>query len=420
MKRKKKHVKRVMAMLLAGIMTINTIPINIFASELESENETWVEEEVQTQSEMQTQSETQIQQEESTVAPMTTGQSDQMNELQEETTVAQTATDVQQTESDSQQQEGMEELTTVQDSTSYSETTMAETEQILEEVTEQDQNEAVTGISQKNLALYITQVMVVGIVDGQWQEKSEFTDGESAQIKISCMIPSAEIGQDNMTFVYQLPDGTYPENDLEGSIFNEQQSVAGTYQIMNNGSVILQLDQSMADKSIDLTYNTVLTSNEAEKDVVFAGANDTAIKTIKIRKDIIAQGESEDGSISWKLNMDGALKIEGTGTVGVGDWSSYRDSITSVEIGEGITEIGSSAFRGYTNLESVKLPESLQLIDNSAFNNCWSLSGTLVIPDNVTEIGGIAFVNCYSLKEIIFGKSLEKIEGIYRSSIGQN
>ena len=153
MKRKKKHVKRVMAMLLAGIMTINTIPINIFASELESENETWVEEEVQTQSEMQTQSETQIQQEESTVAPMTTGQSDQMNELQEETTVAQTATDVQQTESDSQQQEGMEELTTVQDSTSYSETTMAETEQILEEVTEQDQNEAVTGISQKNLAL---------------------------------------------------------------------------------------------------------------------------------------------------------------------------------------------------------------------------------------------------------------------------
>ena len=74
-------------------------------------------------------------------------------------------------------------------------------------------------------------------------------------------------------------------------------------------------------------------------------------------------------------------------------------NMTSAVIPEGITSIGSEAFR-WCGLTSVTLPESLTSIGSSAFNGC-SLT-SITIPENVTSIGNSAFINCRKLEKIIF------------------
>lgn len=68
-------------------------------------------------------------------------------------------------------------------------------------------------------------------------------------------------------------------------------------------------------------------------------------------------------------------------------------------IPEGVTEIGSSAFSGCTELESITIPNSVTKIEEDAFAWCRSLQ-SIIIPDSVTEIGDRVFDGCNNLKEI--------------------
>lgn len=70
--------------------------------------------------------------------------------------------------------------------------------------------------------------------------------------------------------------------------------------------------------------------------------------------------------------------------------------------------ICSSAFWGCTNLESVKLSNSVQSIDDCAFQDCIKLK-SIVIPSSVTSIGAYAFANCESLTSIKIPSSVEYI-----------
>lgn len=71
---------------------------------------------------------------------------------------------------------------------------------------------------------------------------------------------------------------------------------------------------------------------------------------------------------------------------------SGNNQLNSVIIPDGVVAIYSSAF-AMTNLESVILPESLLIIDYGAFMNCHQLR-TIDIPSSVYVIGDAAFVEC--------------------------
>ncbi len=79
------------------------------------------------------------------------------------------------------------------------------------------------------------------------------------------------------------------------------------------------------------------------------------------------------------------------------------NEVTSVsfEKGNHITTIGSGAFRGYTKLETIVLPEGLTKIDTNAFQGCTGLK-EIVIPSTVTSIGSKAFMDCTNLQTITF------------------
>lgn len=80
----------------------------------------------------------------------------------------------------------------------------------------------------------------------------------------------------------------------------------------------------------------------------------------------------------------------------------FEDSdITSVEIGDNITYIGKSCFRGCTSLKSVKLGKNVKNIDEGCFDNCSSLE-RIAFPASLEQLGISLFSGCTALKEVKF------------------
>lgn len=92
--------------------------------------------------------------------------------------------------------------------------------------------------------------------------------------------------------------------------------------------------------------------------------------------------------------------IIGNGIENVGN-SAFANCInlSSVEFGKNIKKIGDGAFARCSNLSSVKLDNNLKIIGNAAFYGCSSIKD-IIIPSNVKVIGSMAFYRCNSLKSL--------------------
>ncbi len=82
--------------------------------------------------------------------------------------------------------------------------------------------------------------------------------------------------------------------------------------------------------------------------------------------------------------------------------------ITTYNIPDSVTKIGSDAFYSCSGLTSITIPDSVTLIGDSAFRDCSSLT-SITIPDGVTEIGSYAFDDCDGLTSITIPDSVTKI-----------
>ena len=151
-------------------------------------------------------------------------------------------------------------------------------------------------------------------------------------------------------------------------------------------------------------------------------------------------------NVNWSLDTEtGLLKITGTGAMTSYPWSSYKSSIKSVEIAEGVTSIGIWAFSYCSGLTSVTIPNSVTSIGNLAFFDCsgltrvyitdlkaWCniefasynanplyyahrlyLNGTLVrkleIPEGVTAIKSLAFNGLNTIRSVTIPNSVTSI-----------
>lgn len=77
------------------------------------------------------------------------------------------------------------------------------------------------------------------------------------------------------------------------------------------------------------------------------------------------------------------------------------------EVAEGATEIGSGAFKGQTEITSLKLPASLMYIGDEAFIDCINLKSVTFNGDEsqLQSIGASAFKNCINLETIELEKT---------------
>ena len=125
---------------------------------------------------------------------------------------------------------------------------------------------------------------------------------------------------------------------------------------------------------------------------VFAGegTGDTPASLSDMIVDSGTFGEDGD-NLTWSLSSNGTLTINGTGGMGYQTpWMSYRDSIKSLVVEEGVTTVGRSAFSGCDQLTSATLPTSLTEIGQSAFLGCFNLE-KICLPDTLNAIGDNAF-----------------------------
>ncbi len=96
----------------------------------------------------------------------------------------------------------------------------------------------------------------------------------------------------------------------------------------------------------------------------------------------------------------------------IGDYAFKNCAgLKSVEIPNSL-ELGiisEGMFYGCTSLETIKLPDNIQKIENLAFANCKSLS-SFTVPKEVTIIKRGTFLNCESLSNITLGNEITAIE----------
>ena len=84
--------------------------------------------------------------------------------------------------------------------------------------------------------------------------------------------------------------------------------------------------------------------------------------------------------------------------------------LTSLNLPDGITEIGDRAFYDCSGLTSLTLPAGITSIGRGAFNGCSGLT-SLTLPDGVTSIYFDAFAGCSGLTSIyVYAEKVPKID----------
>ena len=192
----------------------------------------------------------------------------------------------------------------------------------------------------------------------------------------------------------------------------------------------------IADNSDTISESATIYGGKGSTAEAYATKYGRRFVEIEIPTVEIASGTCGE-NLTWVLDSDGLLKISGTGAMAdykwIYDvpWCSYASGITTVEISDGVTSIGRTAFFRCTSLASITIPESVTSIGDSvfansgitsiaipngvisignwAFENCTSLE-SVEIPDSVTSIGSSAFASCEKLKSITLPSGLTSIE----------
>ncbi len=77
--------------------------------------------------------------------------------------------------------------------------------------------------------------------------------------------------------------------------------------------------------------------------------------------------------------------------------------------GQAVIGLGTFLFRHNTEITSIRLPDTLTVIESNAFEGCSALK-TVTIPDSVTSIQGNAFYDCSSLSSVKLPSALKTIE----------
>lgn len=205
------------------------------------------------------------------------------------------------------------------------------------------------------------------------------------------------------------------------------------------------------------TLETINFKGTMEQWLICGGGESTFPVTAKVtcaKGGTLREGGKCGDNLTWTLDSSGKLTISGTGDMenyasetsrgtDPAPWAYASSMIRSVEIGSGVTSIGSYALVD-TNITSLTIPGSVTTIGNyGAYHNrylaeltlneglrsigkgafSWSKRlTTLTIPDGVTTIGEEAFVHCWAWlpkADTYIGLSTVSIPGSV-TSIGKN
>lgn len=234
-----------------------------------------------------------------------------------------------------------------------------------------------------------------------------------------------EVFDDDEEIVYVTFTFTYVANVLD----EVQVEYKGSIVVYTNIGTSEEGELSTTDIDVDLDFvMQVLVSKAADDKTVaenvlsFAqsthGSAKTAIEDYALRGGVTVEHtglcEAGGSGVYWALYSDGLLEINGEGkmkdylTSLSAPWHRYSSLITKIDIAAGVENVGSMAFSGCANVESVVIADTVTDIGYMAFANCDGLL-KVNIPESVTSIGYKAFANCGALRNVTVADGVTKI-----------
>ena len=132
------------------------------------------------------------------------------------------------------------------------------------------------------------------------------------------------------------------------------------------------------------------------KDAIVAANKDyTKLKNLKITGEINATDFEFMRNEMTQLEALNLKDVKVYGRFGNQEWNGISDNVEK----EGVIPVG--AMSDKKSLLYLVLPDKLEAIGSSAFDNCTNLTGSLIIPKGVTRIGTMAFDNCSNMKGVL-------------------
>ena len=120
--------------------------------------------------------------------------------------------------------------------------------------------------------------------------------------------------------------------------------------------------------------------------------------------------EGQEANVTWTLSCDSVLTVSGTGAMtNKQAWSAVRGAIKTAIIGNGITNIGNSAFSQCTKLTSVTIGKGVTSIGTNAFYACRKMESV-----HITDLAawcGISYGDSYSYPFYKNGNAANKGDG---------
>ena len=143
-------------------------------------------------------------------------------------------------------------------------------------------------------------------------------------------------------------------------------------------------------------------TSEAEKEV-------TELKAVTMESQLMTSGtdiaSGSYDSITWVIDADGKLTVEGSGEINHQKWNSYKSKVISAEINVTGATSASGMFQSYSNLESVDLSkfDTSQVTDMSyMFYGCSSLESLNLSTLDTSQLENMSymFTDCSSLESL--------------------
>ena len=198
-----------------------------------------------------------------------------------------------------------------------------------------------TGTEFKN---YITSVTVQKIVNGEWQQATEFENGDNVKVELKYTLPDGTVTPNNKSIWYQLPNGVVPNDDLNGIVYNKSNNPIGTYKIGKDGLIQINFYEEFATgKEItgDIFFSGKVESSNTKEDqkIEFGGSSES----ITIKKETEEEAKTDIAIKKEGKLSDSKDKITYTVTVsstlGTGEQVNVYDYLTNGTYVEGTVKV---------------------------------------------------------------------------------
>lgn len=140
-----------------------------------------------------------------------------------------------------------------------------------------------------------------------------------------------------------------------------------------------------------------------------AEANNLYLNGNPVTEAVVPEGVTEIVPFMFSFKSLTSIQIpDGVTSIGESAFKSCRQ-LTSIRIPDSVTSIGQSAFEDCSQLTGINIPAGVTEIGQRAFYNCSNLSGNITIPAGVTEIGDYTFFHCEKLTGVVISDQVTSI-----------